>query len=81
MPEFRSQHLMPPAVSLIAEQVSDIDARWAIGFIREDNIPALKGAKRAGFRPYIERHERWRYFRRTVDFQPLHKPPYPFDHN
>jgi hypothetical protein len=80
LPGFRGQRIMPNAMAQIAARGADIGARWVITFVGQDNIPALKGCKRSGFWPYLERHERWRFFRRQVTFTPLPEgTPYPFD--
>ena len=77
---FRGLGVMPLAMSRIAEMGRGCGARWAITFVAQDNIPALKGCERAGFRPYLIRRENWRWFHRRFAFQSL--PPgtlYPFE--
>jgi len=77
---FRGKGVMPAAMALIAEEGSKIGARWVITFVEVSNIPSLKGCKRSGFSPYMMRHEKWSFFRRTLEFTKLpENTPYPFD--
>jgi hypothetical protein len=69
--EFRGLGIMACAMAQIAERGSDSGARWVITFVGEDNIPSLKGCKRAGFDPFIMRRRSWRLFRRKYVFEPL----------
>lgn len=78
--KYRGQKIMPSAMAQFAEKAADFGARWVITFVEQDNIPALKGCKNAGFYPYLIRRERWRLFRRSLTFTPLPDgTPYPFD--
>lgn len=80
--KYRGQKIMPSAMAQFAEKAADFGARWVITFVGQDNIPALKGCKSAGFYPYLIRQERWRLFRRSLTFTPLPDgTPYPFDVN
>jgi hypothetical protein len=77
---FSGLGIMSCAMAMIAEKAREFGARWVITFVLHDNIPALKGCKRAGFSPYMLRRERWRLFRRTITFEPLPDGArYPFD--
>ena len=77
---YRGQGIMPCAMAQIAKQAADLGARWVITFVMDDNIPSLKGCKRAGFVPYLTRRERWQLFHRRITFTPLPPgSPYPFD--
>lgn len=49
---------MPHAMAKIAEKGKDLGARRVVTFVAHDNLPALKGCKRAGFSPYLVRRER-----------------------
>ena len=51
-------------------------SRRALGhhFVAEENIPSLKGCKKAGFEPYLRRADRWRMFRHASTFGPLPPP-------
>lgn len=69
---------MAGAMAQIAVKVLDFGARYVLTFVHADNIPALKGCQRAGFAPYILRHERWRLFRRSVVFEALPNTVDPF---
>lgn len=70
-PHFRGQRINSRAMALIAERGADLGARWAITFIGVENEPSIRGARGAGFEPHLLRHERWRFFRRSVTFEPL----------
>lgn len=63
--EFRGQGIMPSAMALISEEAARRGIRTVITFVAEDNIPALKGCQRAGYRPYMKRVRSWRQFRRS----------------
>jgi hypothetical protein len=69
--EFRGLGIMACAMAQIAERASDSGARRVITFVGEDNVPSLKGCKRAGFDPFIMRRRSWRLFRRKYIFEPL----------
>jgi RimJ/RimL family protein N-acetyltransferase len=76
---FRGQRIMPEAMSKIAEKGMDFEARRIYTFVGADNIPSLKGCKRSGFIPYSIRTDRWRLFRRSLEFAKLPAgTPYPF---
>lgn len=68
---FRGQRINSRAMALIAEHGAELGARWAITFIGVENVPSIRGARGAGFEPYLLRTERWRFFRRAVTFKPL----------
>jgi len=77
---FRGMRIMPHSMSEIAKQGKEFGAKWIITVVHEDNIPALKGCKRAGFFPYTVREDQWRFFRRQTNFRMLpNNTPYPFD--
>jgi hypothetical protein len=72
--------IMPCAMAQIAARAAAFGASHVITFVHVENIPALKGCKRAGFSPYLLRTERWRLFRRTISFETLAAgTPYPFE--
>jgi GNAT superfamily N-acetyltransferase len=68
---WRGKGIMAAAMSQIAAKAVEHDARWVVTFVINDNIPSLKGCKKAGFEPYLTRQDRWRYFRRRSTFSPL----------
>jgi len=77
---YRGQGIMPCAMAQIAERAKAFAARWVITFVDHQNIPALKGCKKAGFVPYLMRKDTWRLFRRRSTFKQLPpETPYPFD--
>jgi RimJ/RimL family protein N-acetyltransferase len=74
--------IMPAAMARIAEKAGDLGARRVITFVDVENVPALKGCQRSGFRPYLLRRDLWRLFRRRVSFEPLPAGTgYPFETN
>jgi GNAT superfamily N-acetyltransferase len=78
--EFRGLGVMQAAMAQIAEKAAEHGARYVITFVTHDNIPSLKGCKRAGFYPYCERIERRRMLRASISFRPLPAgTPYSFD--
>ena len=69
--KFRGQGVMAAAMAQIAEQGIPTGARWALTYVKDENVASLKGCAKAGFRPYIERQERWRFFRLRQSFRLL----------
>ncbi len=77
---YRGLGIMPAAMAQIAVKAKDIGARHVSTFVFHNNIPSLKGCKRAGFYPYLVRRDRWLLFRRRLTFTPLPQgTPYSFD--
>lgn len=77
---YQGKGIMPAAMARIAERAAEVGARHVITFVDHENVPALKGCQRSGFRPYLLRTDRWRLFRRHVSFQPLPAGTrYPFE--
>ena len=77
---FRGRGIMAAAMAEIAEQGLPLGARWALTYVKTDNIASLKGCANAGFRPYMIRTETWRGFRLHQTFQTLEPGTrYPFE--
>jgi GNAT superfamily N-acetyltransferase len=74
---YRGQGIMAAAMSQIAERAGQFGARWVVTFVDESNVASLKGCARAGFEPYVRRHERFRLFRRYVSFTPVSRADSP----
>ena len=74
---YRGQGIMASAMALIAERAADFGARWVVTFVDESNVASLKGCAKAGFVPYVRRHERFRLFRRRIAFTPVSEAPSP----
>jgi GNAT superfamily N-acetyltransferase len=68
---YRGHGIMAAAMAQVAERASQFGARWVITFVDEANVASLKGCARAGFEPYVRRHERFRLFWRYVSFTPV----------
>lgn len=77
---YRGQGIMPHAMARIAEEARRLGARYVITFVADHNIASLKGCKKAGFFPYVERRLSWQFFRRHVGYTPLPPgTPYAFE--
>ncbi|MGD9855804.1 MAG: GNAT family N-acetyltransferase [Planctomycetaceae bacterium] len=78
---WRGKNVMPRAMALIAERAGEQGCRHVMTFVREENVPALKGCQRAGFHMYRRQAVTWRLFCRigvkTTDFAPGTR--YPFE--
>lgn len=68
---YRGKGIMSAAMAEVAERATDHGARSVITFVDEQNEASLKGCLRAGFTPYLKRHEKFRFFHRQVIFQPI----------
>lgn len=76
----RGRRIMPCALWQIAEIAREQKARRVVAFVGSDNVASLKGCSRAGLRPYLVRHDKWRLFRRYISFEPYTGAiPYPLD--
>jgi GNAT superfamily N-acetyltransferase len=73
--EHRGKGIMASAMAQIAERGRELGARRVITFVDEGNVASLKGCERAGFTPYLRRHEAFRLFRRRITFTPLIPAP------
>jgi hypothetical protein len=62
------------AMARIAAEAQRFGVRWVLTFVGEENTASIKGCNRAGFLPYVTRHESWRFLRRKVNFMPLPQP-------
>lgn len=69
-PSYRGLGIMPQALSEIS-YLDNEGLRYIILFVDIKNIPSLKGCKRAGFKPYILRKERWFLFKRKITFEAI----------
>jgi GNAT superfamily N-acetyltransferase len=65
---YRGLGIMASAMARIAERAQDFGARYVITFVSDQNIPSLKGCRKAGFDTYTERELTWRLGRRSVRF-------------
>jgi GNAT superfamily N-acetyltransferase len=72
---WRGKGIMAAAMAQIAEKALDHHARYVVTLVATDNIPSLKGCKKAGFEPYVARTDSWRRFRFTASFGPLSAAP------
>jgi GNAT superfamily N-acetyltransferase len=68
---WRGKGIMASAMAKIAERALPAGARWGVTFVGAGNIPSLKGCKKAGFEPYLERTDTVRLFRHKSRFAPL----------
>jgi len=56
-PEYRGKGIMSAAMSLVAEQARNHGCRYVITFVSKDNTASLKGCAKAGFHPFLVRHD------------------------
>lgn len=68
---FQGKGIMPAAMARIAEEARGFGARRVITYVDHENVPALKGCWRAGFREYVVRIDKWRLFHRSFEFVDL----------
>ena len=77
---YRGRGVMLHVIPELAKRARELNLRWLIAFVPVTNLPMLKGCQWAGFFPYVERRQSYRFFRRQVTFTPLPEgTPYPFD--
>jgi GNAT superfamily N-acetyltransferase len=69
--EYRGKGIMGAAMAEVALRAADHGARWVITFVDQQNEASFKGCIRAGFTPYLQREEKFRWFRRQVVFRPM----------
>lgn len=67
-PAARGKRIMAEAMSRITEAGAAPEHRRAITFVGIDNEPSLRGCRAAGFEVYIERLEKWRVGRRSLEW-------------
>jgi len=68
---FRGKGIMAEAMSHIAQNGKNLGARWVMTFVKEDNIPSLKGCRKAGFEPYMLKYVQWKFFKSTSRYEVL----------
>jgi GNAT superfamily N-acetyltransferase len=68
---YRGKGIMGAAMAEVATRAAGHGARWVITFVDAHNEASLKGCMRAGFTPYLKRHEKFRCFYRRIAFEPL----------
>jgi GNAT superfamily N-acetyltransferase len=68
---YRGKGIMGAAMAQVAEQAARFGGRWLITFVDERNPASVKGCVRAGFAPYLKRHEKFRLFYRQVSFETI----------
>lgn len=55
--EYRGKGIMPTAMAMIAEHAIEMGCRYVLTFVAQENVPSLKGCTKAGFTPYLARHD------------------------
>jgi RimJ/RimL family protein N-acetyltransferase len=68
---YRGKGIMGAAMAEVAKAGATHGARWVITFVDQQNEASLKGCLRAGFTPYLKRLERFRFFHRQIEFEPI----------
>lgn len=61
-PSHRGLGIMSAAMALFAEHALDFDARYVHTFVGTENVPSLKGCRKAGFDPHMVHTRRFRLF-------------------
>jgi hypothetical protein len=57
-----------------------IGAKRVINYIRHDNLPSLESSKKAGYRIFMIRKDKWRFFHRSFIFKAVpENTAYPLD--
>jgi GNAT superfamily N-acetyltransferase len=69
-PDVRTKGLMPAAMAEICEMLANEGLKRAVSFVPKGNSGALRACRMVGFRPYCVRTAQWRFFHRTVRFDP-----------
>lgn len=60
---------MQYVTELIIKENTEAGLRWAIGFVKQSNIPSLRAMEKVGFLPYCIKEVRWRFFKRRVTYE------------
>jgi GNAT superfamily N-acetyltransferase len=68
---YRGQGIMPFVMEHLAQKARKEGARRLLTNVTSQNVPALKGCRRAGFVPNMLINRRFRLFKRRVTFTPL----------
>ena len=68
---YRGQGIMPFVMEDLAQKARKEGARRLLTFVTCQNVPALKGCRRAGFVPNMLVNRRFRLFKRRFTFTPL----------
>jgi GNAT superfamily N-acetyltransferase len=69
--EYRGQGIMPFVMEDLAQKARKEGARRLLTFVSRQNVPALKGCRRAGFVPNMLVNRGFRLFKRRFTFKPL----------
>ncbi|WP_283636634.1 GNAT family N-acetyltransferase [Aquaticitalea lipolytica] len=72
-PDYRGLKIMPNVIGEISKKIKQEGINKIIAFVDKKNIASLKGFKQSGFNPYLSRKTKWRFFIRTVTFEPIPK--------
>jgi hypothetical protein len=68
---FRGLGIMSSAMAQIAERGAQFGARWVITVVSEDNVPSIKGCRKAGFEPCMLKLDGWRLLRHQIRYTDL----------
>lgn len=66
--EHRARPVMPAVLLRLVEIARERDLRRVVTYVHVDNPSFIRFFMRLGFVPFVVRHERWRLFRRRVEF-------------
>jgi hypothetical protein len=77
---YRGLGIMPYTMSQVAASLTVSGVHRVIAFVDRPRTPSLRGFKKAGFKPYVQRTDRWRLFRQKITFTQLPAgTPYAFE--
>jgi len=68
---FRGKGIALSAVLHLADEAKSAGGSRLVTFIGEPNVSALRAYERLGFVPFVQRQERWRFFRRSLESRPF----------
>jgi ribosomal protein S18 acetylase RimI-like enzyme len=69
--QHRARPVMPTVLLRLIDIARERGLRRVVTYVRVDNPSFMRFFLRLGFAPFVVRVERWRLFRRTVEFRPL----------
>ena len=68
---YRGYHIMQTGISKILNLQENSNISKIFSFVDVNNIASIKGVSRCGFKPYILRVIKWRFFKRNVFYKEL----------
>jgi len=69
--QYRARPVMPAVLLRLVEIARERGLERVVTYVRVDNPSLMRFFLRLSFAPFAIRVERWRFFRRRVEFRPL----------